>query len=155
VPWELEGQTSAQVKVTQGIFGNVVTVPLANYTPAFFAISGTNVAALDQNQNVIGSGNPAQPGQTIQMYANGLGPVNNMPASGNPASSSPLATCAGSASVSIGAQQVSPTFCGLAPGFPGLYQLNVTVPSGLAAGTYPVTVSIGGQTSPSANLIVQ
>jgi uncharacterized protein (TIGR03437 family) len=133
----------------------VVTVPLANYTPAFFEISGTNVAALDQNQNVIGSGNPAQAGQTIQMYANGLGPVNNMPASGNPASSSPLATCAGSASVSIGAQQVSPTFCGLAPGFPGLYQLNVTVPSGLAAGTYPVTVSIGGQTSPSANLIVQ
>jgi minor extracellular serine protease Vpr len=160
VPWELEGQSSAQVKVTLGdgagiSFGNVVTVPLANYTPAFFEISGGNVAALDGNSKVIGAANPAQSGQTIELFANGLGPVSNTPASGDPAPSSPLAMCTTAATVTIGTEQASPSFCGLAPGFPGLYQLNVAVPSGLASGTYPVTVTIGGQTSPAANLVVQ
>ena len=42
VPWELEGQSSAQVKVSfdalygSELFSNVVTVPLATYVPAFF-----------------------------------------------------------------------------------------------------------------------
>lgn len=160
VPWELAGQSSAQVKVTVGdgagsSFGNVVTIPVAANAPAFFEISGGNVAALDQANAVIGSANPAQPGATVQLFANGLGPVSNQPASGDPALSSPLSQCSGSATVTIGTAQVSPSFCGLAPGFPGLYQLNVVVPAGLAAGTYPVTVSIGGQTSPSASLIVK
>ena len=41
VPWELQGYTSAQVKVTIDgfIFGNVVTVPVADATPAFFGVS--------------------------------------------------------------------------------------------------------------------
>lgn len=42
-----------------------------------------------------------------------------------------------------------------APGFPGLYQINATVPAGLAPGTYPITVSIGGQTSKAAGITVQ
>ncbi len=160
VPWELEGQTSAQVKVTVGdgfgiSFGNVVTVPLADYTPAFFEGSGGIVAALDHNSKVINAANPAQPGETIEMFANGLGPVSNAPSSGDPALSSPLSSCTTAASLSIGTQAVSPSFCGLAPGFPGLYQLNIAIPSGLAAGTYPVTVTIGGQTSAAASLMVQ
>ena len=46
VPWELQGQTSAQVKVIidQTVFGNVVTVPLADATPAFFENSGIAAA---------------------------------------------------------------------------------------------------------------
>jgi minor extracellular serine protease Vpr len=160
VPWELEGQTSAEVKVTVGdgfgiSFGNVVAVPLADYTPAFFEGPGGIVAALNLSSKVIDAANPAQPGETIELFANGLGPVSNMPASGDPAQSSPLSSCTTAASVAIGSQRVSPSFCGLAPGFAGLYQLNAVVPSGLASGTYPVTVTIGGQTSAAASLVVQ
>jgi minor extracellular serine protease Vpr len=160
VPWELQGQTSAQVKVTFGDgfgfgFGNVVTVPLSDYTPAFFEIGGGNVAARDVKGGVIGTGNPAQRGQVVQLYANGLGPVSNQPASGDPAPSSPLANCRSTPTVTIGTQPASVGFCGLAPTFPGLYQLNVTVPSTLSPGTYPITVAIGGQTSKTSNIIVQ
>ena len=54
VPWELQGQTSAQVKVTlYGYsYGNVVTVPLADTAPAFLENSGI-AAALDQNNAVV------------------------------------------------------------------------------------------------------
>jgi len=158
VPWELQGQSSVQMKVTVGdgaglAFGNVVTVPLSNYSPAFFEISG-QVAALDSNANVINSSNPATRGQNIQIYANGLGPVTNQPASGDPAPSSPLAQCSAAVTVTIGTVQATPSFCGLAPGFSGLYQLNVTVPASLTAGSYPITVTAGNQASKAANLAV-
>jgi uncharacterized protein (TIGR03437 family) len=156
VPWELKDQTSAQVKVTIDFsYGNVVTLQLANYSPGFFEIGGGNVAALDAGNHVIGSSNPAKQGQTVQLYLNGLGPVNNQPASGDPAPSSPLATCTTTPSVSIGGKTATPSFCGLAPGFPGLYQVNAAVPTGLTAGSQPITVSIGGQTSKTSNIVVQ
>jgi uncharacterized protein (TIGR03437 family) len=156
VPWELQGQTSAQVKVTIDFsYGNVITVPLSDYAPAFFETGGGSVAALDLANHVIGANNPAKQGQVIQLYLNGLGPVNNQPASGDPAPSSPLATCKGEPSVSIGGKTATSSFCGLAPGFPGLYQINALVPTGLTAGSQGITVSIGGQTSKTSNIVVQ
>jgi adhesin/invasin len=53
----------------------------------------------------------------------------------------------------IGGQQAQISFWGLAPGYPGLYQINATVPAGLT-GNQQVTVSIGGQTSPAVTLPV-
>jgi uncharacterized protein (TIGR03437 family) len=50
----------------------------------------------------------------------------------------------------IGGQQAQIQFAGLAPGFVGLYQVNAYIPSGLAAGNQPITISIGGKTSPAS-----
>jgi uncharacterized protein (TIGR03437 family) len=156
VPWELQGQTSAQVKVTIDFsYGNVVTVPLSDYAPAFFPGLDGNIAAQDSSYNVIRTSNPAKQGQTILLYLNGLGPVSNQPASGDPAPSSPLAMCKSTPSVSIGGKTATSSFCGLAPGFPGLYQINAAVPTGLTPGPQPITVSIGGQTSKTSNIAVQ
>jgi uncharacterized protein (TIGR03437 family) len=158
VPWELQGQSSAQMKVVIDgeLFGNVVTVPLADQAPAFF-VYGSNIAiAQDSNYALIGSSNPAKRGQAIVLYANGLGPVNNQPASGDSASATNLASTKQTASVNIGGQDAQVLFAGLSPGFPGLYQINVTVPQGATPGNaVPITVSIGGATSPQATLPVQ
>jgi uncharacterized protein (TIGR03437 family) len=56
--------------------------------------------------------------------------------------------------VKIGGQQVQVQFSGLAPGYPALYQINATVPSGLT-GNQQVTVSIGGRVSPAVVLPVR
>jgi uncharacterized protein (TIGR03437 family) len=156
VPWELAGQSSVQVKVSVddgGLLGNVVTVPLAQYTPSFFVGNGT-IAAQDATTyaNIL-TNNPAHSGESLVLYANGLGPVTNPPASGSPASASPLSTTP-TPVVMIGGQQATVSFSGLAPGFPGLYQVNVTVPPGLT-GNQQVTISIGGQTSPAVTLPVR
>jgi minor extracellular serine protease Vpr len=161
VPWELEGQSSAQVKVTideefgYPLFGNVVTVPLAAYAPAFYVGAGT-IAAQDALTGAqILSGNPAHSGEILSLYADGLGPVTNQPASGSAAVASPLSQTTGAPPVvTIGGQQAQVLFSGLAPLFPSLYQLNVTVPAGLT-GNQNVTVSIGGQTSPVVVLPVK
>jgi uncharacterized protein (TIGR03437 family) len=151
VPWELAGQSSVQMKVTVDdnyLFGNVVTVPVAQYTPSFFVGAGT-IAAQDAVTGAqILASNPAHSGEILALYANGLGPVTNAPASGAPApGGANLASTTAQPVVMIGGQQAQVGFSGLAPGFPGLYQINATVPAGLT-GNQNVTVSIGGQTSP-------
>jgi uncharacterized protein (TIGR03437 family) len=158
VPWELAGQSSVQMKVSvdDGILlGNVATVQLAQYTPSFFVGNGT-IAAQDAITGAqILAGNPAYAGEVVSLYANGLGPVANAPASGAPApGGANLATTTTQPVVMIGGQQAQVGFSGLAPGFPGLYQINATVPAGLT-GNQQVTVSIGGQTSPAVVLPVK
>jgi minor extracellular serine protease Vpr len=155
-PWELQGQTEAQVKVTIDYsYGNVVTLPLATVSPAFFESSSGTVASLDQNNKRIGPGNAAVRGETIQLFANGLGPVTNQPKSGDPAPASPPGATTSVPVVMIGGQQAPVTFSGLAPGDPGLYQINIRVPSSLSPGIQPITLAIGGVTSKASSILVQ
>ena len=157
VPYELQGQTSAQVKITidSYSYGNVATVPVADYAPGFFEHGGI-ATALDSSFNLITAANPAKRGQSVQLYMSGLGPLNNQPASGDPAPSDPskLATTKTTPVVTIGGQQATVVFSGLAPTFAGLYQINATVPSGISAGTANITVSIGGKTTKTSTLPV-
>ncbi len=156
VPWELAGQKAAQVKVTiNNSFGNVVTVPLSDYAPALFESSGVAIA-VDASGNLITASNPAGRGQPITLYANGLGPVSNPPASGDPALGSPLSWTTTMPVVTIGGQSAGvPQFSGLTPTLPGLYQINLTVPQNIAAGTLPIAITIGGQTSKSSTIPVR
>jgi uncharacterized protein (TIGR03437 family) len=53
--------------------------------------------------------------------------------------------------VNFGGQTAIPGFSGLTPGFSGLYQINVVVPTGVKPGNQvPVTLSAGGKTSAGA-----
>jgi uncharacterized protein (TIGR03437 family) len=154
VPWELQGQTSAQVKVTINdyIFGNVVTAQVADSVPSFFETSSGVIAAVDNTSGaVVLTSAPIKRGGIVQLYMNGLGPTNNQPNSGEPASSDPtkLATTKATPTVQIGGQNAQVFYSGLAPGFPGLYQVTVQVPSGISTGTAPVNVTIGGKTATS------
>jgi uncharacterized protein (TIGR03437 family) len=150
VPWELAGQSSVQMKVNvdEGFWGNVVTVPLSSTAPGFF-LSGNVAIAQDANYKLVTSSNPAVRGQAIVLYCNGLGPVNNQPADGAPASATALSATTTTPVVTIGGQTAQVIFSGLSPGFVGLYQVNVYVPSGISAGNQPITIAIGGQTSPA------
>jgi uncharacterized protein (TIGR03437 family) len=155
VPWELQGQTSAQVKVgVSFVNGNVVTIPLSDYTPAFFE-SGGIAAALDLNYQVITPANPIVRGHVVQLYANGLGPVTNQPASGEAALASPLSITTSDVTVTIGGKTAQVGFHGLAPGFAGLYQVNATVPNDIGTGPQTITVAVGGKTSKVSSIPVQ
>ena len=146
MPWEAQGQTSAQMKVTLNQLepGNVVTVPVANYAPAFFHAS---VDALDYPAgNVIGSSNPVARGGVAQIYAHGLGPVNNQPASGSYVTDA-SATTVSPVTVKIGGQPAQVIFAGLAPNFPGEYQVNIILPTNIGTGNQPISMTVGGVTS--------
>lgn len=156
VPWELAGQTSVQVKVGVNYTdSNVVTVPVADASPGIFENAGVAAALDAETYKVISSSNPVERGKTALLYANGLGPVTDQPATGEPALASPLSYLKSPATVTIGGVDAPVSFAGLAPGFSALYQLNVTVPSSLAPGTHPVAITVNGVTSKASSISVK
>jgi uncharacterized protein (TIGR03437 family) len=75
---------------------------------------------------------PVRAGEYIEIYCTGLGATQL--AGG-------LQNTIASTSVSFGGIDVKPVYSGLAPGYSGLYQVDVQVPEGLAPGMVPVVVS--------------
>jgi len=155
VPWELQGATSAQVKVTMDGFApsNVVTVPLAPYAPAVFPNPNNTAIAYAYDvtsQSEVSSTSPAHAGDTVQLFANGLGPVNNQPVSGGDIPAAPnQATTMSTPAVTIGGQPATVSFSGLTYALADSplwfqYTVTVTIPAGLPAGNQPVVLSIGG-----------
>ena len=107
----------------------------------------------DQGKGPDGA-NPAKPGGAIIVYLTGSGPVNPAVADGAAALSSSLSRVQSPVTATVGATPAEVLFAGLTPGFAGLLQVDLIVPSSLAAGTYPVTIFISGEASNSPNLVV-
>jgi uncharacterized protein (TIGR03437 family) len=157
VPWELQGQPSVQMKVNVGDSSGVVyTIPLGSSAPALFELSATThaAAALDESNNVVSAANPVARGHVVQLFANGLGPVSNQPASGDPAPGDNLARTTATPIVTIGGLNAEVKFSGLTPGNAALYQINAMVPN-TGTGSQTVTISIGGTSGTTSFLAVQ
>jgi uncharacterized protein (TIGR03437 family) len=162
VPWELAGQPSADLKVSVGDFSTAkYRIALNDYSPAAFEFTDAGsgrllAAALDQNFALVTAANPVRRGQAVQLYTNGMGPVENRPASGDPAPpAQPLSVCRVQPEVTIGGRPAQVLFCGLAPGFVGLYQVNATVAADTPTGIQPLVLRSSGVTSKTASLPVQ
>ncbi|HEY3836797.1 MAG TPA: S8 family serine peptidase [Bryobacteraceae bacterium] len=161
VPWELQGQSSAQVKVVSSNLASVLsTLPMAAYGPAAFEYTGSDgqlyAAALDTSGQLITNTHPAQRGQYISLYANGLGQVTNQPASGAPSPEQPLAQSnpLSAISVTIGGRTAQISFAGLAPDYVGLYQLNLVVPTDSPSGVQPMVITGNGVVAKTTQLAV-
>jgi minor extracellular serine protease Vpr len=159
VPWELLGQTSVLVKVSIGdVSSEVYTLPLAEYSPGVFEyqVSGeTLAAALDENYAVVGGGNPVARTKRVQLFLNGLGPVDHEQATGEPAPVDPLARTTATPEVTIGGVKATVEFSGLAPLFAGLYQVNVVVPGDAPTGIQPLVVTVNGVRAKTSKLAIQ
>jgi uncharacterized protein (TIGR03437 family) len=103
--------------------------------------------------------NPAKRNSWIELYGTGQGFVTNAPADGQPATG--LATTPSLPQVALNgvfvndASKTGETFphiyySGLAPGYAGLWQINVLIPNNVAPGTFPGT----GYTGMEVDLIV-
>jgi minor extracellular serine protease Vpr len=161
IPWEMAGQSSASVKATyHGISGPVVTLPLTSASPAYFEYTDStnsqlSAVAQDAKFQLITSQHPAVGGQSVVLYANGLGPVSNTPATGGPSSGTALSQTPALPVVTIGGQQAVVQFSGLTPQTVGLYQINVVVPANAPTGLQPLTVSMNGVTGKTSQIAVQ
>jgi len=86
--------------------------------------------------------NPVSAGQSITIWATGLGAVLPPVPTGQPGPSNPLAIAAITPIVNIGGQPAKVDFAGLAPG-QVIYQINATAASDLGAPSSEVTVEDG------------
>ena len=98
----------------------------------------------------------AAPGQELAFYITGAGTVSPTIATGAaPASSTPTASLpkpVQTTTVTIGGEAATIDFIGIPPGLVGVTQINVQVPGGVAVGSQPVVVTIGGFGSAPATL---
>ncbi len=154
-PWSISGKNSVVVSVTTGAGNAQVTVPVLGAQPGIFILDAASSGATHSDGSIAGALNPAARGETLVLYLTGLGPVQNTPASGDPASSTTLSPTVIKPTVTIGGFDSTVIFSGLAPGFIGLYQINVTVPAAVATGTVDLTVLSNGVTSNTAKIPVK
>ena len=99
---------------------------------------------------------PAQPSEFILIFCAGLGSVQPEVASGDVApSTEPLARTLSPTLVNIAGLPAQVSFSGLAPGFVGLYQVNVQVPAGVPSGTQEVELIINNVPGNTVTITVQ
>lgn len=135
---------------------NVTATAPGLLAPAAFNLGGTQFAgAIFPNTNppvfairtVAGvQTRLARPGDTLIVYGIGFGTVTpNV----NPGVIARAATqLTRPVSFRVGQSEAAVLYAGLAPGFIGLYQFNITIPAGIAPGVYPLNVTQGGQPIP-------
>ena len=109
----------------------------------------------DLGFQLITAQNPVSASDVIIIYCAGLGDVTPDVATGEESTLVPLITTAAVPTVTVGGRPATVTFSGLTPGLASLYQINATVPAGVAAGEVEVEVSISGQPSTPVTLFVQ
>lgn len=154
VPWKTAvGNASVTVTVA-GVTSNTMTVPVTATAPGIFYYSSGQAIAQNHDYSLNTSGNPEHAGSFIIAYMTGSGPVSPAVADGAATPTTGLVQITSKISVTIGGQPAPVIFAGLTPGLIALLQLDVTVPSGLAAGTFPMVVTIDGQASNSANVSI-
>ncbi|MBI3278231.1 MAG: S8 family serine peptidase [Acidobacteria bacterium] len=160
IPWEFQGQSSVLLKVSIDDSSSAVyTVPLLDYSPAAFEftdVSGRRLAAaLDENYRLITAENAVARGRVVQIFCNGLGPVENQPASGELTPAEPLSQARVQPTVTIAGREARVSFAGLAPGNVGLYQINAIVDVDTPVGIQPVVITVNGVASKAAMLPIK
>jgi uncharacterized protein (TIGR03437 family) len=102
---------------------------------------------------LIAGANPAPRGSVIQIFATGAGATNPTLAPGDAASfgGNPLVLTVVHPTVNIGGTVAPVQFSGMAPGYPGVWQINAQVPPNVTPGNaVPLVVNAGG---PSSNTV--
>ena len=146
VPWEVAAQPSATIVVNNdGLLSSPVTVSLLPAFPGIFTTDGTTGAILHGiGSALVTSTSPASPGEVVVLFATGLGAVTITPATGTAPPANPLSSTTIFPTVTVGGAQATVQFSGLAPGFVGLNQVNVLLPSTLPSGSQDLILQLPG-----------
>jgi uncharacterized protein (TIGR03437 family) len=118
-------------------------------TPGLFTASSLAVA-VNEDGSRHSANNPAAAGSLVHLFGTGFGAIDRNLALGDFFSTTTLARVTNAVKVSIGGRPAEVEFAGGAPGMiGGVYQINVRVPEGLAAGPQPVVVEVEGEPGPA------
>lgn len=174
LPYEAPvGQVSTVQVVLNNTPGNlrpvnvVAAAPIALIWPAFVIEGGYGIVINTDYSLVLPSPvsgfatHPANIGDTITIFCEGLGQTSPPAVTGAAASSTALEEVANVTVTFGGGFSGNPVtaqagFAGLTPTQVGLYQVDVTIPPGTPTGpAVPVTINVGGVSGNAANIAVQ
>jgi uncharacterized protein (TIGR03118 family) len=144
------------VVTNNGLVSGTESATMGSVSPALFLLKDNkSVAAIHDGGSLVGAATlypglstPARAGETISLFATGLGPTS--PAFGDGVIPAAPLTCVGTPTVSFGGTPATVTYAGLIA--VGVYQINVVVPA-VPAGDVPVTITTSGVTSASNTIV--
>jgi uncharacterized protein (TIGR03437 family) len=130
-PAQIAGMGQATIEVRdRGVLRASLTVTVADASPALFADSSGQAAAVNADGSLNSPDHPVSRGSWMSLYGTGEG-VAGLPVS-----------------VRIGAYPAEVLYAGEVVGYPGLFQINVRVPAGyMAPGILSVVLTVGGAAS--------
>ncbi len=159
VPFEVALGSQAQPVIVTNAAGDSVAfnVTVAGAAPSIFDLDGKGLASVVKNADfsLLTQANRAKAGDVVVIYLTGLGQTT--PAMQTGALVVPPAggfNNTSTVTVTIGGQNAPVAYSIASPFFAGLYQVAVTVPSGVT-GNVPVVVTSGSAKSNSLNIPVQ
>lgn len=126
----IAGPSDVQVTL-DGVAGPLQPIQIASTSPAFFQLDAQTVIATHVDGTVLTVDQPAISGELIILYATGLGQV--VPPLGNlqvPSGALRIAQLA-NLKITLDGALLDPSrvaYAGVAPGFAGLYQINLRLP---------------------------
>ena len=154
IPFEVGNGPATVDLLANGVGVCTSSIQVQSVAPGLFTQSNGTAAVLNQDSSVNSVGNPAASGSVIAAYLTGLGSVHPSVATGVPAPLGLLATTTNTVTATIGGVAATVEFAGLAPGYAGLYQVNILVPQ-LPGGRHPLMISVNGAGSNTADVNTQ
>lgn len=136
----------------EGTQGPVARVTLADVAPGLFQVNPDTIIAVHPNGTLVTADAPGRPAEIVILYASGLGRTDPETINGQVATlAAPIRRLADMtitlAGVAVGSANIA--YAGLAPGFAGLYQINLKLPDSF--GPDPeIRVAFGDRLSPAA-----
>jgi uncharacterized protein (TIGR03437 family) len=128
--------------------------------PAFFQWGNYAVATTQNYGLAVKNGTfpgvmtaPAKPGEVIILWGTGFGPTSPSAPAGLEVPSSTTYYTANTVTVTVGGTAAAVYGAALTPGYAGLYQVAIQIPTSLADGDYPVVATVLGAQSPLTVLI--
>jgi uncharacterized protein (TIGR03437 family) len=155
IPYDIVASSGIVYVTRQGVAGPGVTIPLANTSPGFFEWNGNFALAEHADGSVITASDPAQPGEVVVLYAGGLGRTSPDVPAGYIVSVATSILYEAELQILVNGNPCpasSIQYAGLAPGFAGLYQINLLLPSALPPDP-AIQMVMGTQASPGAVLL--
>jgi len=172
-PTGLQSISVRRADTEEVIAGGPVT--LSPVSPGLFTVTQDGrgqLLALNQDGTINSPANPAPKGSVLQLFGTGQGPTTPAVPTGQPAPSGPLAQTLtspartqieclspGFTCVAFSSKIGEVLFSGLAPGFVGLWQINVRIPAdfpdALAGDAVPVRVLISQRATNDATVAIR
>ena len=151
-PFELASKANTVLTVVyNGATSAGVTLPVVPAEPGLFSEAGTGTgqgSILNQDYSINSASLPAAVGSAIMLFGTGGGLTDPPSVDGTLNPISTTGTLTQTVTATIGGQTANVLYAGPAPGLVvGVFQINLTIPAGTAAGNIPVVVKVGTESS--------
>jgi uncharacterized protein (TIGR03437 family) len=150
LPFAVDGSAVMVLRTPGGISSNL-NLTILPAAPSVFRSgvagpqTGIPTIVRSTNNQLVTLSNPIHYNDQLVIYATGLGQVSPDMKEGFPGPTKPLAVASVTPIVTLGGMNVPVEYAGLAPGFVGVYQINLKVPFQSPTGlSVPLTISQGG-----------